>query len=164
MNNRILKFKFLILPLLILKTIIYDVQAATSTDVKITSYVREPVCSIDVPTEIDLGSAYIPSRNDEFKKRVNFKIKIECQEATNIPTWLTADAEVDVDPYVTTIKGTDESLRIYIDGFKGIDFNGVVEFCKGDVDRECELSVYTASNNDVPGQGEAKVTFNLNVN
>ncbi|EFB2478268.1 hypothetical protein PVS06_004228 [Escherichia coli] len=142
-----------------------DVIAASSADVEITSYVREPACTVDVPSEIDLGTSYGDSK---FGFRTNVTMKIECQESINVTTWLTAVAEtLGSDSYIAIIQGTEEKMYLYEGNYsdnKKIALNGLTEFCKGNTDRECTLSVMSEPTKiDYTGDGTAKMIFNLNV-
>lgn len=138
------------------------VNAASSTDVRITSHVREPVCNVEVPPEVDLGLVInTPSE----KTRPYFTLKIECQETVNVTTWLTAKAPVSGNEYTTRISVTEEDLSLVLEDGKKISFNDTIEFCKGDVDRDCKITPVTKSTNyDISGEGQATVIISLHYN
>ncbi|EPO5611097.1 hypothetical protein [Escherichia coli] len=137
-------------------------KAASSTDVRITSHVREPVCNVEVPPEVDLG---LVMNTPSEKTRPHFTLKIDCQETVSVTTWLTAKAPVSGNEYATRISVTEEDLSLVLEDGKQISFNDTIAFCKGDVDRDCKITPVTKSTNyDISGEGQATVVISLHYN
>ncbi len=146
----------------------YHLQAATSTDVKITSYVTEPVCTLDVPSEIDLGENWAYG---DFLVRPSFTIKISCENNNSVPTWLTAYAENPsgsaVGGQFTVIKDSNgnplEYLYFFLENGSMVKFDGFSAFCAGSLARECKITPRTMPTSG-GGEGEGKVWIALEYN
>ncbi|EEZ5291648.1 hypothetical protein DDL85_003479 [Escherichia coli] len=150
----------------------YYSLAATSTNVKITSYVTEPVCTLDAPSEVDLGENWTTTGG--YITRPSFTIKINCENNLNVPTWLTAYAENPngsaTGTIFTLIRDSNgnmmEQLMFVLENGKYVNFSGFDDaaFCQGSTARECKITPMTITASGLTGEGEGKVWIWLNYN